>query len=179
MALQIDSNKGTTRLTRLLFIVYLIGLSWIIVFKLGAPFKHGWHTRHINLVPFKRPPALQGAISFTEIVLNILAFVPFGLYNSILFKKRGWGWHVFLFFSVSLLYEISQYLLKCGISDTTDVINNTLGGAIGLLLYNTFEKACGNNIKAQKITNIVAVTGTALIAILLLLLKVNRLWLFK
>lgn len=179
MNLQSGKNTGVAAtLTRTLFIIYLIGLSWIIVFKLGVPFVYGWHTTYVNLVPFKRPQALEGDTNITEMLLNVLAFIPFGVYTAILYKKHGWGVQVCWFFCVSLLYETSQYVLKCGMSDITDVINNTLGGAIGLLLYKTFEKACGS-IKAQKITNIVALTGTLLTVIVILLLKINKLWLFK
>ena len=39
-------------------------------------------------------------------------------------------------FAVSLLLEVSQYVLSVGASDITDVITNTLGALIGVLFYN-------------------------------------------
>ncbi|HEX9025071.1 MAG TPA: VanZ family protein, partial [Clostridium sp.] len=84
-----------------------------------------------------------------------------------------------LFFLISLICEVLQYILNIGASDITDIINNTLGGLIGLMIFNRIEKALKNSIKAQKFINIIALTGTILIISILFLLKVNKLWIFR
>lgn len=43
----------------------------------------------------------------------------------------------------SLFLETLQYLLAMGASDITDVINNTLGAVIGVLLWKAFRKIAG------------------------------------
>ena len=57
-----------------------------------------------------------------------------------------------------------------GASDITDIINNTLGGIIGLMIYKGIEKVFKNSVKAQKFINIIATIGTILMILLLLLL---------
>jgi glycopeptide antibiotics resistance protein len=62
-----------------------------------------------------------------------------------------------------------------GASDITDVINNTLGGIIGLMIYIGIEKVSGNSAKTQKFINIIATIGTVSMILFLFLLKTNRL----
>ena len=81
----------------------------------------------------------------------------------------------FLFFIISLLIEGLQFILKVGAFDTTDIITNSLGRIIRLLIFKAIEKAFKNNFKAQKFVNIIAATGTVLMTLLLLLLKLNML----
>lgn len=38
-------------------------------------------------------------------------------------------------FSVTLLYEVVQYIFAIGASDITDLLGNTLGGVIGIALF--------------------------------------------
>ena len=41
------------KLTKGLFIVYLLALTWIIIFKLQLSFKDLDHFRGVNLIPFR------------------------------------------------------------------------------------------------------------------------------
>ena len=41
------------KLTKGLFIVYLLALTWIIIFKLQLSFKDLDHLRGVNLIPFR------------------------------------------------------------------------------------------------------------------------------
>lgn len=66
-----------------------------------------------------------------------------------------------------------------GASDITDIINNTLGGIIGLMIYTGIEKVFKNSAKTQKFINIIASIGTVLISLFLLLLMINNLWIFR
>jgi len=65
--------------------------------------------------------------------------------------------------------------LAVGAFDITDIITNTLGGIIGLMIFKAIEKAFNNSVKAQKFINIISAVGTALMVLLLLLLKMNML----
>jgi len=174
-----EQNNRTTILTRVLFITYLAGLFWIIVLKFNAPIAYMGKMRSVNLVPFKRPLILNGKVDFGEMILNVLIFVPLGMYAGALFKSWNIAKQVFLFFLVSFICEASQYILKLGVSDITDIIDNTLGGIIGLLIFKATAKAFNDSVKAQKILNVVATTGTILLISLLLFLKMGHLWLFR
>jgi len=173
-----DNNK-TNKLTAALFIIYLIALFWIIVFKFNLRLPPLRNMRSINLIPFSQPLILNGKIAFGEIIMNVVIFVPLGMYAGILFKRWITLKKLFLFFLISLICEVLQYILNIGASDITDIINNTLGGLIGLMIFNRIEKALKNSIKAQKFINIIALTGTILIILILFLLKINRLWIFR
>jgi glycopeptide antibiotics resistance protein len=173
-----DNNK-TNKLTNALFIIYLIALFWIIVFKFNVRLPPLRNMRSINLIPFSEPLILNGKIAFSEIIMNVVIFVPLGMYAGILFKRWVTLKKLFLFFLISLICEVLEFILNIGASDITDIINNTLGGLIGLMIYKGIEKAFKNSVKAQKIINIIALTGTILMILFLFLLKINKLWIFR
>ena len=161
--------NGRNWLTILLFIIYLIVITWILLFKLGVHFSN-MGKRNLNLIPFNDRFILSsGNIS------NVVIFIPLGLYVGILFERWSFGKKILFFFLISFIVEALQYILRIGISDVTDIITNTLGGVIGLLLFNVIEKAFNNRIKAQKFINIIAAAGTFLMILLLVLLKMNML----
>ncbi len=169
----------STQLTLALSAVYLVALFWIIVLKFNVSFSYLGDTRRINLIPYSEPLILNGKADYGEIILNVLIFVPLGLYAGILFEKWNFARKVALFSFISFLLEVSQYILGIGAFDITDIINNTLGGIIGFILYQGIEKAFKNRLKAQKFINILALLGTISIFSFLLFLKISRLWIFR
>ena len=160
-------NNKTNKLTRVLFIIYLIALFWILLFKFGVRFSY-MENRNVNLIPF-------GKIDVSEIILNVVIFVPLGIYAGVLFKKWGFVKKLFFFFLISLMFEGLQFILGVGAFDITDIINNTLGGIIGLLIFEAIEKLFNNNVKSRKFITIIAAIATVLMISLLLLLKLNML----
>ncbi|MBD0298083.1 MAG: VanZ family protein [Flavisolibacter sp.] len=161
-------NNVTIRLTTVLFIIYLISLYWILLLKLGVRFSY-MGERRTNLVPFSEP------LLTSENILNVVIFVPLGIYAGILFEKWLFGKKLFFVLFLSLLVEGLQYILRVGAFDITDTITNTLGGIIGLMIFKGLEKAFSNHVKAQRFINKIAATGTALMILLLVLLKMNML----
>ena len=169
-------HTSANKLTTVLFAIYMIALFWIILFKLNI---HMNFQRSLNLIPFNQPLILNGRVDLGEVILNVLIFIPLGLYAGVLFKRWNIGKIILLFFSISLIIEVLQFIFAIGASDITDVITNTLGGIIGLTMYIGIEKAFKSSVKAQKFINILAVAGTTVILLLLFLLKVNHLWMFR
>jgi glycopeptide antibiotics resistance protein len=131
-------------------------------------------SRRVNLIPFSEP-FLNGKIDVGEIILNVVIFVPLGIYAGVLFKRWTFRNKLFFFFFISLMFEGLQFILRIGAFDITDIITNTLGGIIGFMIFKAIEKALNNSVKAQKFINIIAAIGTALMISLLLLLKMNML----
>lgn len=170
----LKTNNITNRLTAALLIVYLIALYWILILKLGVRFSY-MEKRSVNLVPFTDPLFANGKIDISEIILNVLIFVPLGIYTGVLFKRWNFAKKLFIFFLVSFIVEALQFILAVGAFDITDIITNTSGGIIGLLIFKAIEKAFDNIVKAQKFINIIAATATVLIIVFLLLLKLNML----
>lgn len=95
----------------------------------------------------------------------MILFVPFGIYISTLKTEWNFGRRLIAAVTLSLVYEILQYVLAIGVSDITDVIANTIGCAIGIaffeMLYHT-EKDM-----AKPIINITASVVTAGVIIFL------------
>jgi VanZ family protein len=89
----------------------------------------GWLTRH-------HVPIGYDAV---EAASNVLMFVPFGVLVGLL-VRRAWL-VVALGCALSLLIETSQALfLPTRVADPRDVVMNTLGAAVGVLLVPTVRR---------------------------------------
>lgn len=169
-----DGDSGANKLTNLLLIIYMILLIWILLLKLGVRFSY-MGNRSVNLVPFSQSLISNGKIDFSEIILNVIIFVPLGVYTGVLFKSRSWGFRVVFIFLISLLIESLQYFLRVGSFDITDIITNLSGGMIGLIIFKVIERLFNDGVRSHKFINIVAAIATVLIVSLLVLLKLNML----
>lgn len=165
-----ESSHRERRITQILFVFYLLALTWIILLKMQFDFSSlkNMHIRNINLIPFGDSLTVNGRISISEILLNIIAFIPFGVYLSMINCKWRFFQRVLPIFGVSLGYEVLQYIFAIGGSDITDLIGNTLGGIIGIVLFWILHKILGR--KTIKILNILAVIGTVCVVLILSLL---------
>jgi glycopeptide antibiotics resistance protein len=168
------ANHATNRLTAVLFIIYLIALYWILLFKFGVQFSY-MEKRSVNLIPFSEQLILNGKADVSELISNVVIFIPLGIYAGILFERWNLGRKLFFFFLTSFIVEGLQFTFAVGAFDSTDIITNTLGGIIGLLIFGAISKAFNNSVKAQKFVNTIAAIGTVLMILLLLLLKLNML----
>lgn len=163
-----------TKVTKLLFTIYLIALVWIILFKLSLSFGELGNIRSINLIPFNESLVINNKINFSEIMMNVVIFIPLGIYAGILCKKWSVASKISLFFLISLLCEIFQYILGVGASDITDIINNTVGGILGLVIYMGIVKIFKDQLKAQKFINILAGIGTTVMVVLLSIIIISN-----
>lgn len=157
---EVKMKKNKT-LTGILAAVYLILLTWIILFKLQFSFSDLPHIRSINLIPFHASVIVNGTIDFDEIINNFLVFLPVGLYTCML--KPHWNLlrKIAPAFFLSLFYEALQYIFAIGATDITDLISNTLGGCAGVLLFVLLEKLLKKN--TLRILNIAAVLCTIVV----------------
>lgn len=158
-----DKAKRNNTLTFILFIIYVLGLIWIILFKLHFSFAEIDMVRNINLIPF------QGftAIGANEIY-NVLFFIPLGIYICMLKNKWLFIIKVTIIFGLSLSFEIIQYIFAIGRTDITDLLCNTLGGITGIGIYALSFKILKN--RTNKVINIVALVLTVCISIFFALL---------
>ena len=165
-----QNHKNPQKLTIALLVIYLIVLSWIILFKLQFDIRllQDTRLRSINFIPFAGSLIVNGKVELSEIILNIIVFIPFGVYMSMIFQNWGFFRKIVPIFTVSLLYEMMQYLFAIGASDITDLIGNTLGGVIGVAIYHILQRLLGK--RTIKIVNILAAIGTILIILFLGLL---------
>lgn len=135
------------KLTKALFFTYLGILIWILIFKMGVQFSY-MAERRVNLIPFNM-------IDYIELILNVLIFVLSGIFLGILFKG-GVLKNILSILFTSFAIEILQFILKIGSIDITDLITNTTGGIVGIIIFKIIEKLFSNKLKAQKFINIIA-----------------------
>jgi glycopeptide antibiotics resistance protein len=154
----------TKSLTKAFFVVYLLVLLWLVLFKFSSdPFSvlSNYQTRSLNLIPF----ADISPAHLDETLYNVIAFMPFGLFMNVSFKRTAFWRKLAYIGAFSIAIEITQFIFAIGRTDINDVITNTLGGLIGLLLYRLGEKYVDN----EKLDKTIIVAGAALLVILLLL----------
>jgi len=163
-----QKNKNNqAKLTFGLFMVYFLILIWIILFKMQFSFNTLPHFRGLNLIPFAGSVIKNNQMDYSEIILNMIVFIPFGLYLSMI--KLNWPFwkKIILIACVSLLFELLQFIFAIGGADITDFISNTLGGAVGIGVYIVFSKILKE--KTNNTLNILALIGTICIVLLGLL----------
>ncbi|PLR66030.1 MULTISPECIES: VanZ family protein [Bacillaceae] len=162
------SKNNQNKITVGLLAVYLFALTWIIVFKMQFSFQGLPNFREINLIPFAGSANVNNQLDFNEIIFNVLAFIPFGIYISML--KPNWSFlkKIAVIAGVSLLFEVLQFIFAIGASDITDFMGNTLGGIIGVGVYIVFCKLFST--KANKILNVLTSIGVIFLVALVLVL---------
>ena len=129
-----------------IFVFYILLLVHLTVFRgemsLSSVSIHLQPLSVINWIPFVETIKLTNGLSmfsyYYNLYGNILWFVPMGFGAAYLSSEK----HSFLRtlsigFLVSLSIETLQYLFDTGIPDIDDLIFNTVGTIVGILLFHT------------------------------------------
>lgn len=122
----------TKKLAQLLFFIYILGLVWLVLFKLSfhpLAFLEMTNTRSLNLTPL----AMSGGRR--EVLFNILAFIPFGILLTMNAPKISFLNKLAISILLSFSFESLQYLLAIGATDITGLITNSLGALLGISFY--------------------------------------------
>jgi glycopeptide antibiotics resistance protein len=146
-----DMSKPIKLIFSTLFVLYALLLAYLTFFS--QYYGRGIAQRSINIIP------LRTIIEFltsgynmnsiiTNLVGNIIAFMPMGFLLPIVFKNLRTFFKVCTaVLSATILIEIAQYLVGVGASDIDDVILNVIGGVIG---YWICPKSSANNTPTSK-----------------------------
>ena len=156
---------------QVVFGIYLFLLVWLVLFKFAPPsqWTHLGSTRRIELIPFAvRDIGLRETVR--EMLANIAVFVPLGAYLSAFFPHKNFFFPVLAGFLLSLFFEIVQFAFAIGAADVTDLLMNTAGTLVGLLLYRLLERI----VKRRAVTmmNVLGIAGEAVLVPLLLVLLI-------
>ena len=138
-----DATKWHRRVLSVLFIVYLILLFYFLFFSEGFGRTQFGEEYRYNLTLFKeitrfiRYRHLLGFKAvFINIAGNVIAFMPLGFFLPTLHPKKRNGIVVMIHcFFLSLLVEVTQLAFRLGCFDVDDMILNTLGAALGYVLF--------------------------------------------
>jgi glycopeptide antibiotics resistance protein len=91
--------------------------------------------RRVNLIPFRDLiyyTRRRLSWYFWQALLNIVLFVPYGVFLKI--GRKNLGISALIGFASSLAIEVVEYVTGRGIFDVDDIILNTLGAVLGYLL---------------------------------------------
>ncbi|GAA5202487.1 VanZ family protein [Microbacterium jejuense] len=148
------------------FVVYLALLAWVVLWKLEVPWggDAAGLARPIKLVPFVSSGD-AGASAPTELLINLVLFVPFGLFVGALVPAWSWVRAGAAALVASLVLETVQHLISTGSFDTTDLIVNTAGALAGWGIFALVRRRSGARTSAVMTRVCVIVSALALVAV--------------
>jgi glycopeptide antibiotics resistance protein len=155
--------ERASALTIVLFTAYALLLVGLILFKF--PFDYGIQTIHreVNLIPFAGSVTKNGSFSYSEVIQNVLAFVPLGIYLGMLRPQWSWWLRLLVIVATTVIFETIQYSFAIGRADITDVFGNTLGGIIGIGIYAAVAR--GLRSRTNWVMNIICLVLTVLVVL--------------
>ena len=171
MVKQADEIEPMRRsvLTFALFAIYAALLIGVILFKFPFSSEGTVSGRVLNLIPFAGSFTKDGSLRLDELIENILIFVPFGIYIGMVKPNWGFAKRFLPILATTVVFEAIQYAFEIGRADITDVIDNALGGLIGIGVYALLSRAAGRRTDA-------IINGVALVLTVFVLLYSAFLW---
>lgn len=116
-------------------IVWALVANYVFLVLWSTVIDRDWgHVTQVELMPLWNADIIMSGKDprdLFEIILNILLFMPIGLFLYVLIDRYRLVKIATACLFLSITIEVLQYTLKCGLCETNDVINNTLGGMIG------------------------------------------------
>lgn len=162
--------KQKPNAAKTIFAIYGLILIWIVLFKMAFSvdeIRFLQTTRNLNIIPFYYGTD-AGRIQTREVLLNLIVFIPMGLYLR-MFEITGCK-AILYGFCCSLAFEFCQFLFAIGGSDITDIITNTSGAVAGVCLYAFLRKIFSSKQQADRFINRTASIALALFGALTFLL---------
>lgn len=123
-------------------IVYGLVLLKLVVLKNGLTTEcGGW-----NFIPFEFMVELitshiSMSVALKNVLGNIFVFVPMGILLAFFFQKLSTKQIVKIGFFISLVIELAQGIIGLGIADVDDLLTNTIGVLLGVILYERLTKS--------------------------------------
>lgn len=134
--------KGIRVVGKILFILYVIFILYFLLISdwYGRGGQLAEYTYNLELFKeIKRfwnyRESLGFFIVFSNLVGNVLIFIPFGFIIPLASKYRSFISSVAYTFSLSLFVEIFQLFSKVGSFDVDDLLLNTFGGVLGYIVF--------------------------------------------
>ena len=128
------------------FLFYLLAIYFLVIFPLPDKNTIDPNQNRVNLIPFQFLFTILKEPCIYTVLLNILMFVPFGMYLRYFFScsyKRV----LFLSFCLSLFFEMTQitglyflYPYPYRVFDVDDLVLNAMGGFFGFFLLKMIRK---------------------------------------
>lgn len=117
-----------------LTLLYLVGVAFITLGPQPQIASKDGIVMHILRILWEHPATDWITYSGVEFSANIAMFLPIGLFFLLLLGRRRWWLAMGLPFIMTLSIETAQIWIPGRVSDIRDVISNTLGAVVGVLL---------------------------------------------
>ena len=148
MAVNKKKSTGIRAFAVVLFIIYFAVLFYFLFFSEEMGRTYSEREYHYNLIPFheiNRFLQYREVLGVEAVLLNlagnVAAFMPFGFFLPVFAGRCRTIFNTLLYsFELSVLVELIQLITKVGSFDVDDIILNTLGGAIGYIVYKIVRK---------------------------------------
>lgn len=129
-------------LGKILFVLYIIFVFYFLLVSELYGRTGEMQEYHYNLVLFKEikrfwnyREQLGMFATVTNLVGNVLIFLPFGFFMPMASRHRSFLNTSFYSLALSLIVEVSQLFLKVGCFDVDDLLLNTIGGMLGYITF--------------------------------------------
>lgn len=139
-----ETKRLIRLLGRVLFVIYILTLVYFLFLSEG----YGRKTMqdqdyHYNLVLFREirrfwvyRDKVGGLAAFLNITGNVIGFLPFGFILPVMHRyMKSFLLVTLLGLTLSLIVESVQLVFKVGCFDVDDLLLNTIGAALGYLLF--------------------------------------------
>ena len=154
-----ETTKKNRPLCSFTFVLYILVLFWAIALKCNmrdAVLDAKIYNQDFTLAErFQRHVLTFSKTDFEDAVSNVLLFIPFGMAIPFMISKRVSISTVLYCCLASFGFELLQLFNCIGRFTYIDIIHNTAGGIIGLLLYFLFRRIAKE--KPLKITFIILI----------------------
>ena len=144
-------------LGKLLFILYIIFVFYFLLISEIYGRTGEMQEYHFNLILFKEirrfwnyREQLGMFAAVTNLLGNVLIFLPFGFFMPWASKHRSFFITSFYSLVFSFVVEVFQFFMKVGCFDVDDLLLNTIGGMIGYIVFTVCNVIRRNHDKKAK-----------------------------
>jgi glycopeptide antibiotics resistance protein len=123
---------------------YSLSLAYLVFF---ARRRRHLDERFLNLIPVRNTLKNFAILDtnstkdlynyYSNLAGNILLFVPLPFVISLLYKAKNRKSILLIAVGVSVVIELIQYTFMIGVADIDDILLNTMGAVLGLILLRT------------------------------------------
>ncbi len=161
-------------------------LAFYVLLLVLILFYRRYYYRSFNLVPLRgiisyltgsdlvsgtEDAAFLQGLAPSNLLGNIVIFIPLGVYCTLLNPKKEIWRNVLLVVAVSAAVEAVQFAFMLGIGDIDDVILNGIGGFLGVLLCRWLYRLCRNDEQKTRRTVAVLAPAAGVVSFAILILQ--------
>lgn len=87
--------------------------------------------------------------SSVEFLANVAMFVPLGIFLVLLFGRRRWWLGILVGVGLTLAIELVQQVLPTRVPDPRDLVANTIGASVGVLIALVMTAGDARRVRAK------------------------------